>query len=102
MKIKYLFLLFLLILGVCGCSDLNSDEYKKEELNGEVISFNPPKRFYVTYKLSNSDINTEYISKRCSVKDNIIGMKVNVTKYTHKETKKVIYQLHNDKSYFCN
>ena len=102
MKIKYLFLLFLLILTGCSYSDLNSNDYIKEELNGEVISFNPPKRFYVTYKLSNSDINTEYISKRCSVKDNIIGMKVNVTKYTNKKTKKVIYKLHNNRDYFCN
>lgn len=99
--IKYLILLFVLIFT--GCADLNSDEYSKETLNGEVISYNPPKRFYITYKLSNGDVNTDYISKRCSVKDNIIGTKVVVTKYTNKITKKVIYKLENyTKASFCN
>lgn len=85
-----------------GCTDVKPDEYVKETLNGKVISYNPPKRFYITYKLNNGDINTEYISKRCTVKPNIIGTDVHVTKYTHKKTKKVIYQLHNDKSCFCD
>lgn len=85
-----------------GCTDLKSDEYTQEAFYGKVISYDPPKRFYVTYKLSNGDVHTEYISKRCSVKSNIIGSEVYVTKYTKKKTKEVIYQLHNDKSYFCD
>lgn len=79
----------------------NADE-TYESFNGKVISYNPPKRFYITYQLTNGDVHTEYISKRCSVKSNIIGMEVYVTKYTHKQTKKVTYQLHHDKEYFCN
>ena len=98
--LKYLFISP--ILMVIGCADLKSDEYTQETLNGKVISYDPPKRFYITYKLNNGDVNTEYISKRCSVKSDIIGTDVHVTKYTHKRTKKTIYQLHNEKSCFCN
>lgn len=99
-NIKHL-LIFTLPIFV-GCTDLKSDDYKQEAFNGKVISYDPPKRFYITYKLGNGDVHTEYISKRCSVKSDIIGTDVYVTKYTHKKTKEVVYQLHNDKSCFCN
>ena len=100
---KYILLLIMLVSN--SYASWRQGENKNEtyeSFNGRVISFDPPRRFYITYKLENGDVHTEYISNYCSVKSNILGMEVYVTKYINKHTKKVTYQVHHEKDYFCD
>ena len=73
-----------------------------ESFIGNVISYKGSERFYITYKLENGEIISKYISKRCSARSDIIGKKVYITKYVNKHTKKISYQLHHEKEYFCD
>lgn len=93
----------LLIIFITGCeiNKKNINNYNIETLCVEVISYNPPKHFYITYKLLDGYKRTSYISKHCGVKENIIGTKVIVIKLTDKLSGEVIYELHNPRKDFC-
>ncbi len=96
--------IIIFIISIAGCERkyTNPDDYIMETLHGKVVDYDPPKHFYITYELSNGYKETEYISKHCSIKDNLIGADVTVIKMTHKMTSEVTYILQNTKSDFCS
>ena len=63
-----------------GCNQL----YKTEQIKVKIIDIDPPKHFYIFVNVDNKKEKI-YISKRCNVKQNLIGSETTITKNTYKE-----------------
>ena len=85
-----------------GCDDF----YKTEQVKVNIIDIDPPKHFRIIVYDKESKVQSSVsISKRCKVKDNLIGSETIVTRNTYIDTDtgkySYNYSKYMDKSTYC-
>lgn len=100
---KFRILIFITsILIFTGCDDF----YKTEQVKVNIIDIDPPKHFRIIVYDKESKVQSSVsISKRCRVKDNLIGSETTVTRNTYIDTDtgkySYNYSKYMDKSTYC-
>lgn len=101
MKKILLIAITLLFIG-CGSQIKDETKFKKELIIATLTGYNPPKHFSIIWKLDDGFIKRTSISKHCRVKKDIIGMKINISKYTNiSDPTNVLYVVDEPRSKFC-
>lgn len=104
-KFRILSILSIIVLSlfISGCSEF----YKSEEVKVKIIDIKPPRHFYlIVYDRSTGRKQSVFISKRCHVKNNLIGSETTILKITYidKGTGEKSYSYSNflPKGTYCN